>query len=86
MNPSRGLVRLVPQLHPPVLEHAGPGVGALQVNADVDPAQQLTSADAARPAHAAGKDGNAECYGLPGEAADGGAVEVETGRRGARVG
>lgn len=75
---SRGLVRLVPQLHPAGLEHAGPALGALQVDADVDPSQQLPAADAARAAHAARVNRHTERDGLAGESAEGGGIEVKT--------
>lgn len=82
MKSSRGLVWLVPQLHPAGLEHAGPGIGALQVDDDVDPSQQLPAADAASAAHAARVDGHADRDGLAGESAECGGVEVKTGGRG----
>ena len=79
MKSGRGLVRLVPQLHPAGLEHVRPGLGAFQVDADVDPSQKLAAADAARAAHAASVDRHAESDGLAGEFAEGGRVEVKTG-------
>lgn len=85
MKSGRGLVRLVPQLHPAGLEHVGPGLGALQVDADVDPSQKLPATDAASAAHAARVDGHAERDGLSRESAEGGGVEIKTGSGGGGV-
>lgn len=86
MKPSRGLVRLIPQLHPPIVEHDGVDLSAIHVNADVNTAEQLSGADATGPAHAAGVNGHAESYGLAGKAAESGGVKVEAGGGGRRVG
>lgn len=51
--------------------------GRVEVNAEVDPAQQLPAGDAAGPAHPACVDGDSERDGLAGEAAKQGRVHVE---------
>lgn len=53
--------------------------GPVEVNAEVDSAQQLPAGDAAGPAHPTGVDGDPECDGLAGEAAEQGGVHVEAG-------
>lgn len=78
MQPSRRFIRLIPpKLHPPVVKHGGSRLDSIEVNAELDAAQQPPGADAARVTHAAGVNRDAEHNGLTGETAEGSGVEVE---------
>jgi len=74
------------EVEPAAVEGVGVREGSGEVNGEMNPAQQLGAAHPAGAAHWAVVDGEDEAERLPGEAAEGGGVEVESRGGGGGVG
>lgn len=85
MQPGGRLVPVFPKLHPPVVDHGRMGAGRVEVNAEVDTAQQLPVVDTACPAHPTSIHRDSERDRLAREPLEQGGIHMEARSRGGGV-